>query len=129
MKLKLSAGDEQTLHAIRSFIERDLHSRYTIQQLACTFMINDHKLKNGFKQLFGSTISDYRERKKIERATALLECDDLTVRQVCYKVGYKTPSTFFRAFKKMHKMSPKEWKEKNSPKSPFNSPDLQSQSK
>ena len=49
-KYSISQSETQKLLEIKGFIENNLKSFYTIEQLSLKFRINEFKLKNGFKR-------------------------------------------------------------------------------
>jgi two-component system response regulator YesN len=64
-----------------------------------------------FKQHVGETFIDYVTRLRIDRAKELIAGDaDLSLKEVCFEVGYNDPNYFSRVFKKVTGMSPTEYR-------------------
>lgn len=64
-----------------------------------------------FKQAAGKTINEYLTQERMNRAKELLSNSNIHLYDVCYKVGYFSPSYFSRIFKKYVGMTPREYRE------------------
>ena len=53
---------------------------------------------------------EYVNLVRIDKACNLIQKQDLSMEDVCYRVGYQTPSTFNRNFKRLTGMTPYQWK-------------------
>ena len=67
------------------------------------------KLKEGFKQIYGTTVYGFLFDYKMELARKLLESGTHNVNEVGLKVGYSTASHFIAAFKKQYGTTPKKY--------------------
>ncbi len=59
-----------------------------------------------FKQTFGETPHRYLQRRRLERAMALLRETDRPVTDICLEVGFASLGTFSRTFTRVLGMSP-----------------------
>ena len=59
-----------------------------------------------FKQTFGETPHRYLQRRRLERAMALLRETDRPVTEICLDVGFTSLGTFSRTFRRVLGMSP-----------------------
>ena len=66
-------------------------------------------LKEGFKQIYGTTVYGFLFDYKMELARKLLESGGHNVNEVGLKVGYSTASHFIAAFKKQYGTTPKKY--------------------
>lgn len=98
-KNPISTSEIHTLMAIKEFIEGNLKSFYTIEQLSIKFGINEFKLKNGFKELFGNGVFHYASKLRMKEALYLLKNSDYSIKEIAYHLGYASPSSFSVAFK------------------------------
>lgn len=64
-----------------------------------------------FKQKTGHSPLAYNNLLKVQHACHLLDCSDLKINQISYKVGIKDTFYFSRMFSKIMGMSPKEYRE------------------
>jgi AraC family transcriptional activator of pyochelin receptor len=68
----------------------------TITALALEIGINTFKLRVGFRQLFKTTIHQYRLDLRLNLATHLLSETDLTISEIAYKTGFESRDGFDR---------------------------------
>jgi AraC-like DNA-binding protein len=94
--------DEDRLKIIRArdILLTRLDSPITIRELARKVAMNECYLKKGFKAMFGTTVYDYFQKERMERARTLLYEQGLSVSEVALQMGYSCISHFSTAFKK-----------------------------
>ncbi len=107
---KLKNRDIELLHQARLYVEQNYHEPCTIIDLARRVGMNQTKLKNGFKELFGNTIFGYLRDLQMEKARQLLLDEKMYVNEVSDQVGYKHPQHFAAAFKRKFGILPSELK-------------------
>ncbi|PIF43872.1 AraC-like DNA-binding protein [Chryseobacterium sp. 52] len=98
-KTSINTSEIHKLMEVREFIEDNLKSFYTIEQLSLKFGINEFKLKNGFKALFGDGVFHYASKLRMKEALYLLKNSDFSIKEIAYHLGYASPSSFSVAFK------------------------------
>src|SRR5687767_5772009 len=67
-------------------------------------------LQKGFKIMYGCRLKEYQTKKRMEMAADMLDEDRLTIQQIASKCGYRSQSSFTRAFKEIYLFTPTEWK-------------------
>jgi AraC-like DNA-binding protein len=96
----LSDRDIEGLHAVKQFIA-DSFPKWPSHSLLCRKgVINEFKLKAGFKHLFKMTTYEYHIQLKFQEAIKLLLENTETISAIAYKVGYEHPASFSQEFKK-----------------------------
>lgn len=98
-KTSINTYEIHKLMEVKEFIEGNLKSFYTIEQLSLKFGINEFKLKNGFKELFGDGVFHYASKLRMKEALYLLKNSDFSIKEIAYHLGYSSPSSFSVAFK------------------------------
>lgn len=98
--------DRQKIMRAREILLEHLDSPVTIKELARKVAINECYLKKGFKAMFGTTIYDYFQKERMERAKHLLYERSLSVSEVAMMLGYSCISHFSTAFKKHTGLKP-----------------------
>ena len=107
---KLKARDIESLHAVKTYMELNYNNPCSITELARIAGINQMKLKNGFKELFNTTVFGYLSNLRMQEAKRLLIDEKMYVNEVADLVGYKHPHHFTAAFRKKFGMVPKDLK-------------------
>lgn len=110
-KNKILKVDElERIHEVKALLERNPEKSYTLLGLARLIGTNDATLKKHFKMAFGTTVFNYLNRCRMEKARLILEQNDYKVSHVAQDVGFKYASHFSSAFKKHFGYSPAELK-------------------
>ena len=65
------------------------------------------------KGLSDMSPNEYIRMLRLRKAAQLLVEGDLSVSEICYQVGFGTPSYFSKCFQKQFGVLPKEYAEKN----------------
>ncbi|MGF1519730.1 MAG: helix-turn-helix transcriptional regulator [Nodosilinea sp.] len=78
----------------------------SLLELARLIGINDHKLKVGFRQVFGTTVFGYLHELRLERSRQLLESGDLSVTAAAEAVGFASRGHFAAAFRRKYGVNP-----------------------
>lgn len=108
---RLSSGLKED-EADRVFSARDiLLSQFTdppkLIDLAHQVGLNDRKLKQGFRQVFGTTVFGYLHNYRMKQAQQLLLMPKVTIAGVAQSIGYSNPEAFSVAFRRTFNISPK----------------------
>ncbi|MGB3063148.1 helix-turn-helix domain-containing protein [Sphingobacterium thalpophilum] len=93
-------------HDVQEFIVNNTSQFYTIEQLSALFGINEYKLKKGFKASFGMGLFQFATKVHIQEARSLLKTTNLSIKEIAFRTGYSSPSSFSVAFKKHCGISP-----------------------
>jgi AraC-like DNA-binding protein len=107
-KTTLPARDVGSLHAIRQYMEQHYEQPLSITALARHAGINQMKLKNGFKELFNTTVFGYLSDLRMQEAKRLLQDEKMYVGEVADRIGYKHPHHFTAAFRKKFGVMPRD---------------------
>jgi len=105
-KVKLSNSDIVQLHLARDLILERMTDPPTLIELSRMVGLNDHKLKHGFKAVFGMTVFGYLREKRMEKALQLLQQGLMNVSETSLAVGYSNPSYFAEMFRHRFGVNP-----------------------
>ena len=72
------------------------------------------KLYNKTKELAGMAPGEFMQSVKLDYAANLLKTTRLTIQEILYSSGFNNKSYFYREFKKIFGMTPKEFRARNS---------------
>ncbi|WP_416674512.1 AraC family transcriptional regulator [Egbenema bharatensis] len=103
----LKQDDIDRLHHARAILVAQLNHPPSILSLARQVGLNDFKLKQGFRQVFGTTVFGYLRDYRLEQARLLLLEGQMSVQQVARAIGYMHSGYFAKAFKQKFGVSPK----------------------
>jgi AraC-like DNA-binding protein len=103
---QLNSRDRNRIHEAKQIVEERFADPPGIVELARRVGLNQQKLKVGFKQIVGSTISAYCQELRLSEAWRMLRATDLSITQVAFEVGYEFPTNFATAFKRRYGVSP-----------------------
>lgn len=101
-----SESDVARLDHARDLLATHLDRDLTIAYLSAAVGLNEHKLKQGFHSVFGTTPQRMLLELRMRRAWVLLE-SGCQVAQVGYQVGYTHAPNFSTAFTRFFGRSPK----------------------
>lgn len=102
---------------LNSYIERSVN--YIAEHFAEEIKMSDVAGECGlseshFRRIFEESMSmkplDYLNMIRIDKACELMQTTDYAMEEVGFRVGYQTPSTFNRNFKKLTSKTPYQWK-------------------
>ncbi|NEQ96978.1 MAG: helix-turn-helix transcriptional regulator [Cyanothece sp. SIO2G6] len=109
-KVQIKADDIDRLHRARDILVCNLEDPPSLKSLARQVEMNDHKLKLGFRQVFGTTVFGYLHQCRMEKAQWLLEQRAGSIAHIAQAVGYASPSQFSAAFKRKFGVTPRSYK-------------------
>ncbi|MEM9767477.1 MAG: AraC family transcriptional regulator [Cyanobacteria bacterium P01_D01_bin.71] len=104
--LPLEADDVERIHQARNILITRLDNPPSLLELARQVGMNDHKLKKGFRQIFGTTAFGCLLQYRLEHARQLLATGDMSVAEVAHQVGFANRSYFSKAFCKRFGLNP-----------------------
>lgn len=84
----------------------------TLADVACFSPYHFHRIFRGF---VGESVSEHVRRIKLERAAQRLKQTDRSVLDIAFEAGYDAPEAFTRAFRKMFRVSPRQYRLANQP--------------
>lgn len=111
--MPLSKQDIVHIQQARTILAEHFDKHITIPKLARHAGINEVKLKEGFKELYGHSIHTHQQRLRLEKAQQLLLTTDLTITDITYHIGYSQVTHFTALFKRELGLTPTEWRRKN----------------
>ncbi len=91
------------------FIDNNFSNNITLEDICKAGYISKYHLIRSFKKLYGKTPNQYLILVRINRAKELLRKDN-SVLEVCFAVGFDSPTSFAGLFKKIVGSSPGSFK-------------------
>ncbi|MEM9803915.1 MAG: AraC family transcriptional regulator [Cyanobacteria bacterium P01_D01_bin.56] len=95
------------LYAAKEILTQDVSKPPVLTDLAQRVGLNEYRLKQGFRQAFGTTPFGYLHHYRMQHAQYLLLNSGLTIAGVAARIGYRNPEAFSTAFRRKFAISPK----------------------
>ncbi len=102
----------ERIHYAREILLQDISNPPSLVELAQRVGLNDYTLRQGFRQVFDTTVIDQRRVHRLEVAKQLLAEQDISVTEAAYQIGYASIPSFVKAFKRKFGISPKAYQKK-----------------
>ena len=96
----------QSLYEARSIIQKNIGRNFTITEIAQQVGLNEIRLRNGFKQTFGTGVFQFMVAAKMQKAFTMILETDKPVKEIAKLTGYTSMQNFVTAFKKYFNATP-----------------------
>ena len=106
LRLSTNNTNNDRINNVYSFMLANYHSEISLSEVAQSVHLSDSAFSHFIKKKTGLTFSELLNDLRIRYAGKLLQETDLSVTDICYKVGYRNLSYFNRQFKKVKRCSP-----------------------
>lgn len=93
-------ADALAIKRVCEHLERHAFEQVTTAELERIACMGATKLRSTFKRELGCTITEYRHRRRCERAAYLLGATDLSLARVAASVGYRSTAHLNRVFQR-----------------------------
>lgn len=100
--------------ATKEYLELNYAEDISLEDMAEYVNISPQYLSKLIKKTTGFNFIDWLSMLRVKKAKELLNNSNLTVKEVCFMVGYKDPNYFSRIFKKRIGITPSEYVKANS---------------
>lgn len=111
---QLGAGNRQRgaleVEKTKTYIDQHLSENISMNDLAQNAYLSPNYLGRIFYEKLGMSISEYINRRRMERACELIRSGDAKIYEIAEQVGVRDPNYFSSLFKKSIGLSPKEYK-------------------
>lgn len=101
----------EKLHHLKAYLEVNFLQEQSLAQLSRYCLLNEFKVKKGFRQLFNTTVFNYIRSLRMDYAGQLLRNSSLSVDEIADKLSYEYAQHFSIAFKKYTGLTPSEFKQ------------------
>lgn len=102
--------DERFLERLNGEIEKTISDvEFSIEKLALSLSMSRSNLQRKIKGISGMAPNDYIRVYRLKKAAMLLLQGEYRINEICYLVGFNTPSYFSRCFQKQFGQLPKDF--------------------
>lgn len=103
---KMSPLEVEKIYAAKEFLLNNLHTKYTQEELAVEMKISVYQIKKGFQEIYGMTFIEFSHIERMNRADKFVAQDEKKMWEIATILGYKSESSFLRAFKQHYGETP-----------------------
>ena len=107
-KLSQSKNKCRLLEII-SYLDKNISEVFDALEVADHFHLSYGYLAKLFKNELGMTMSEYVNSVRIRNASFDLLETDLSINEVAQKHGFASPKAFYKEFKKVYHMTPRQY--------------------
>ena len=94
------------LHLARAYMDHHYHQPITLDQVSQEAGFSPYHFIRLFHLAYKQTPHQYLIQQRIEQAKVLLRTSDLSVRGICFAVGFESLGSFSTLFRRMVGLSP-----------------------
>jgi AraC-like DNA-binding protein len=91
-------------------VEAEYASELSLDDIARRVASSRRQLQRAYAEIGDTTFREHLTRVRMDCAAELLTSRGFTVREVAYRVGYRQPAQFAKAFRRHHGTSPSEYR-------------------
>jgi AraC-like DNA-binding protein len=95
---------------IRDDIQENYAENFSLQEMARRCGLNSSYFSRAFREAVGVPPFEFINRIRVQKACLLLKRTEMTILEIALSVGYNNISFFNRYFRKIMKMSPREYR-------------------
>ena len=107
---KLVPQDLERIQTVAAYLSDHYAGEVPIERLAQIACMGTTKLKSSFKKVYGCTITEYIQQRRMSQAEYLLAHTDLQIGQIAQTIGYSTSSRFAELFRRSTGLLPLEYR-------------------
>jgi YesN/AraC family two-component response regulator len=101
--------DKEFMNNVLNYINENINDeKLNVENLAGELLLSRSKLYRKIKALTGDTANEFIRKVRLEKAKHIIETTEYTISEVCYKVGFSSPSYFTKCFKDYFEFLPTE---------------------
>lgn len=109
---KVKVRNSAQLENAVTFVEANYAKNFKISELADACHMSETHFRRVFQERMNMTPVEYINFVRIKKACDLIDKTDISMEEVAEKVGFVTPSTFNRNFRRIIGTSPYQWKKR-----------------
>jgi two-component system response regulator YesN len=92
------------------YIHENFHRNISLDDVAKEVNMSYHYFSKFFKDSVGKNFVDYLTERRIEKSKEILKDGAVSIKEVCYQIGYSDPNYFSKIFKKITGITPTEYR-------------------
>jgi len=110
-KRNIPDRQQQVIEAACRMLSGALSEKIDMERIAAASGMSYERFRKLFRQRVGVSPGDYRIKRRIDQARALIDRHHLSNKQVAYELGYPDPFTFSKQFHKVTGLWPEQYRQ------------------
>lgn len=110
---KCSSRQSDIIEKAKKYILSNIDKDISLSDIAQAVYLTPSYLTNIFKQETGMSAINYVTEQRMILAKKMLTDSDMKIKEIALKLGYNTPQSFLRFFKKHYHITPEEFRKQN----------------
>ena len=110
----LTSGQAAKARRAHDILTNDLSKHIAVREIAAELGVSETSLKNYFKEVYGSCISDYMKEKRMKYAADKLQNTSLSIFDIASSIGFSNQGRFAKVFHDYYKCRPLEYRRNHS---------------
>lgn len=106
----LNLPNKSRLEKIYDYVYKNFKNDFRLEDISAEIGLTRESFSRYFKKHTSGTFIEYLNNHRIAYASKLLRETNLTIIEIAYESGYHNLSNFNRQFKRLKKMSPREYR-------------------
>jgi AraC-like DNA-binding protein len=108
--MAITKADEEFLKKLNEIVQANIQNPdFSLLDMADQLCMSRSSLNRKIKGILDVTPNDYIRIERLKKAALLLKERNCKINEVCYMVGFNTPSYFAKCFQKQFGMLPKDF--------------------
>ena len=103
---------QRKINQVIDYINANLHLPLRLDIIAGQVNVSERQLLRIMKGALNESLYAYVARQRVERAVLYMHTEDMSLADLASRVGYDSPQSFSKAFKKQFSVSPKAYMDK-----------------
>lgn len=95
-----------------AIVDEEFASKVALDDIARRVASSRRQLQRAFAEIGHTTFRDHLTGVRMQRAADMLASPNLAVGEVAYRVGYRQPAQFAKAFRRYHGVTPTTYRSK-----------------
>ncbi|MFD1356671.1 bifunctional transcriptional activator/DNA repair enzyme AdaA [Fictibacillus halophilus] len=93
-----------------AYLVNNHNQKVILQNIADHVGVSAFYLERLFKEEMSETPREYLEKIRVDKAAYLLKKTNRTNLEICFEAGFHSPSNFYKAFRRVKKCSPSDYR-------------------
>jgi YesN/AraC family two-component response regulator len=111
-RIRYPGSDEgaSSIDEVVEYIQLHYSNDFSLSSLSSLCGLTPSYFSRVFKAKTGTPVFEYVNRVRVQKARALLKKTEMSIIEIAFAVGYNNVSFFNRYFRKLNRMSPREYR-------------------